>query len=105
MDLHRKLKDLTLENTELKSVLTISVKSQNDIAKELTEMKNRYDECLESLHATQDELRALRQKYAKKSELKAIKSQRKHLYSPWMGASSFAAEMHFDHNREQALNV
>jgi hypothetical protein len=105
VDLNRKLKDLTLENIELKSVLTMSAKSQNDLAVELVDIKNRYNECLDLLHSTQEDLRTLRSKYISKREAKALREQRKQLYSPWMGTNSFAAEMHFDQHRCQALNT
>ncbi len=105
MELNKKLKDLTLENIELKSVLTMSAKSQNDLANELVDIKTRYNECLDLLHSTQDDLRTLRSKYICKREAKAVRAQRRHLYSPWMGSNSFAAEIHFDQYRDQALNT
>jgi hypothetical protein len=108
MELNRKLKDITLENTELKSVLIMSAKTQNELASELIDIKTRYNECLDLLHSTQDDLRTLRNKYISKREAKTLKAQRKqfwNLYSPWMGANSFAAEVHFEQHRNQAVNM
>lgn len=104
--MQQRIKNITIENAELKSVLNESAITQNDLANELVVIKSKYNECLDMLHATQEELRILRRKYSKKSELRALRQQQQQcLYAPWMTANSFAAELHFGvHNQDQAIH-
>jgi hypothetical protein len=65
-------------------------------------MKQKYNECLEMLHAAKEELRELRRKYSKKAEMRLLREHQ--LYAPWMTVNSFAAECHFGLNKEKKLN-
>ena len=97
-----KIKNLSVENTELKSLINISASTQNELATELLDLKTKYNECLEMLNNTEEELRVLRRKYTKKSTLK---QQRQYLQPPWMTSNSFAAELHFcNTNQEQVAH-
>ena len=101
MELQLKIKGLTIENAELQSLISISASSQNFLATELVDIKTKYNECLEMLSSTQEELRVIRRKYTKKAELRSLKQQKQSLYTPWMTTNSFAAELHFS-NQNQA---
>lgn len=103
MELQSKIKTLTIENTELRSLINISASSQNELATELFDLKRKYNDCLELLTATQDELRVLRRKYTKKSESKVLKQQKQCLQAPWMTANSFAAELHFSNLNQDTV--
>ena len=57
MELQTKIKKLTVENSELKSLITISAASQNELASELLDLKSKYNECFDILNKTRDELK------------------------------------------------
>ena len=103
MELQTKIKKLTVENSELKSLITISAASQNELASELLDLKSKYNECFDILNMTRDELKVLRRKYTKKSESRMLKQQKQCLQAPWMTGNSFAAELQFSNLNQDKI--
>lgn len=95
MDLQTKIKTLTIENSELKSLINISAATQGELATELLDLKSKYNDCFETLNSTRDELKVMRRKYTKKSESKMLKQEKQCLHAPWMTGNSFATELQF----------
>ncbi len=95
MDLQTKIKTLTIENSELKSLINISAATQGELATELLDLKSKYNDCFETLNSTRDELKVMRCKYTKKSESKMLKHEKQCLQAPWMTGNSFATELQF----------
>ncbi|KAL5005743.1 hypothetical protein ScPMuIL_016901 [Solemya velum] len=62
VDLHAKIRTLTLENLELQKHLEASQQSQCQLTKELTDVKDKNDELSELLDEASDELRVYRRR-------------------------------------------
>lgn len=62
-------------------------------------MKVKYEDCCELLKLTQEELKEVRRKYSKRSEIRQLRYQQ--LYSPWLTANSLAVEL----QQEQQANT
>ncbi|XP_055870744.1 trafficking kinesin-binding protein 1-like isoform X4 [Biomphalaria glabrata] len=66
-ELQKKIRLLTLDNMDLHEKLTASQESQRRLTKELGSMQDKYDELLEMLEETQDELRIAKGKHKVKA--------------------------------------
>jgi hypothetical protein len=90
-ELQIKLKTLLVENDELKSIIFNAASNQNDLINEVNDMKSKYKDCCELLKVTQEELKEVRRKYSKRSEIRQLRYQQ--LYSPWLTTNSLAVEL------------
>ncbi|KAL8620542.1 hypothetical protein ACOMHN_066965 [Nucella lapillus] len=59
-DLHKRVRQLTVENMDLAEKLQASLESQRQLTKQLSGQQDRYDELFEMLEEAQDELRGHR---------------------------------------------
>ena len=79
---------MALENAELQQHLNAAVDSQRQLTTELSELTDKYHECLALLHETQEDMKNLQ-----KSRKPSVARPHYGMYNPFLPEGSLASEL------------